>query len=196
LNIGDEKGEQKMNGKRIFLLSGALTVLILLSSLRGWTQHRPVAKPPIITHAFAVEKGNYGYIWKIYFEAEDPDGDMLRIASVVDQPGYGRYPTDWIYLIPRYQKSFMGYIQWNTFSSKASTLREWTQITLTLSIIDKAGNESNLVVFPFTFESGVKDQYKYKLPAPFNEGDIPKLGNIFIDLYEPTLMAGNGGDRD
>jgi hypothetical protein len=196
LNIGDEKGEQKMNGKRIFLLSGALTVLILLSSLRGWTQPRPVAKPPIITHAFAVEKGNYGYIWKIYFEAEDPDGDMLRIASVVDQPGYGRYPTDWIYLRPRYQKSFMGYIQWNTFSSKASTLREWTQITLTLSIIDKAGNESNLVVFPFTFESGVKDQYKYKLPAPFNEGDIPKLGNIFIDLYEPTLMAGNGGDRD
>jgi hypothetical protein len=185
-----------MNGKRIFLLSGALTVLILLSSLRGWTQPRPVAKPPIITHAFAVEKGNYGYIWKIYFEAEDPDGDMLRIASVVDQPGYGRYPTDWIYLRPRYQKSFMGYIQWNTFSSKASTLREWTQITLTLSIIDKAGNESNLVVFPFTFESGVKDQYKYKLPAPFNEGDIPKLGNIFIDLYEPTLMAGNGGDRD
>jgi hypothetical protein len=196
LTIGDKKGEQTMNRKCIYLLSGALTVLILLSGLRGWTQPRPVAKPPIIIHTFAVEKGNYGYIWKIYIEAEDPEGDMLRIASVVHQPGHGRYPTDWIYLKPQYQKSFRGYVQWNTFSSKAPSLEEWTQITLTLSIIDKAGNESTPVVFPFTFESGVKDQYKYKLPAPFNEGDIPKLGNIFIDLYEPTLMAGNGGDRD
>jgi hypothetical protein len=84
---------------------------------------------------------------------------MLRIASVVDQPGYGRYPTDWIYLKPRYQKSFRGYIQSNTFSSKAPTLRVWTQITLILSIVDKAGNERNPVVFPFTFESGIKDQY-------------------------------------
>ena len=59
---------------------------------------RPGTRAPIITHAFAVERGYYGYIWKIYIEAEDPDGDMLRIASVVDQTGYGHYPADWIYL--------------------------------------------------------------------------------------------------
>jgi len=185
-----------MNKRSLYLLSGVVMALVLFSSLRGWAQPKPETKGPIITHAFAVEKGKYGYIWKIYIEAEDPDGDMLRMASVVDQPGYGRYPTDWIYLKPQYQKGFKGYIQWNTFSSKAPTLTEWTQITLTVSIIDKAGNESNPVVFPFTFESGIKDQYRYKLPAPFDQGDIPKLGNIFIDLYEPTLMAGDGGDRD
>ncbi|MCJ7786121.1 MAG: hypothetical protein MUP41_19490 [Desulfobacterales bacterium] len=185
-----------MNKRSLFMLSGVVMVMVLFASPRGWAQPKPELKGPIITHAFAVDKGSYGYIWKIYIEAENPDGEMLRIAAVVDQIGYGHYPTDWIYLKPRYQKSFRGYIQWNTFSSKASTLREWTQITLRVSIIDKAGNESNEVVFPFTFESGVKDQYRYKLPAPFNEGDIPKLGNIFIDLYEPTLMAGDGGARD
>ena len=185
-----------MNKRLVYLLSGMAWGLVLLASPLGWAQPRPETKGPIITRAFAVDKGNYGYIWKIYFEAEDPDGEMLRIAAVVDQPGYGHYPTGWIYLKPQYQKRFKGYIQWNTFSSKASYLREWTQITLKVSIVNKAGNESNEVVFPFTFESGVKDQYQYKLPAPFDQGDIPKLGNIFIDLYEPTLMGGNGGDRD
>jgi len=167
--------------------------VVLLGVSQDWAQSKPETKRPIITHSFAVEKGYYGYIWKIYIEAEDPDEQMLRIASVVDQPGYGHYPTDWIYLKPGYQKHFKGYLQWNTFSSKAPYLEEWTQITLKVSIFDKAGNESEIVVFPFTFESGVKGQYQYKLPAPFNEGDIPKLGSIFIDLYEPSSMGGDGG---
>ena len=164
-------------------------VFTLLFIPQGWAQPRPGTKAPIITHVFAVDKGYFGYIWKIYIKAEDPDGEMLRVALVVDQPGNSRYPTDWIYLRREYQKQFKGYIQWNTFSSKGS-LTEGRQITLKVSVFDKAGNESNEVVFPFTFVSGVKNPYKYELPIPFNEGNIPKLGNIFIDLYEPSLMAG------
>lgn len=152
----------------------------------GGAQPEPGPHAPIITHAFAVEKGYYGYIWKIYLEAEDTGGDMLSIACSVDQVGYGRYPTDRIYLKPQYQKHFKGYIQWNTFSSKASSLREWTQITLKVSIIDRAGNESNDVVFPFTFQYGVKSPYQYQLPAPFDQGPTPKVGYIHIDLFEPT----------
>jgi hypothetical protein len=140
-----------------------------------------------------VDRGYYGNIWRIYVEAEDPDGDMLRIAAVVDQVGYGHYPTDWIYLKPPYQKHFKGYIQWNTFSSKASYLREWTQITLKISVMDKAGNESNEVVFPFSFETGVKGQYQSKPPAPFDQGDLPRLGYIHIDLYDPTIQSGDSG---
>jgi len=185
-----------MNSKKALYVISVLLILVLFAPFQGQAQLFPYeggpTKPgmhaPIITHAFAVDRGYYGYIWKIYFEAEDPDGQMLRIASVVDQPGYGRYPTDWIYLKSQYGKHFRGYIQWNTFSSKTSYLKEWTQITLRVSIFDKAGNESNEVFFPFTFESGVKDQYQYQLPAPFDQGDIPKLGNIFIDLYEPLYM--------
>ena len=142
---------------------------------------------PIITHAFAVDKGRYGSIWKIYIEAEDADGDMDKIASVVDQVGYGRYATDWIIVKPQYRKKFKGYIQWNTFSSATSTLEEWTQITVKVAIIDKAGNESNVVVFPFTFESGVKDEYQYKLPPPFDQGDPPMLGHININIFSPFM---------
>jgi len=191
-----------MSSKKILSLVSILLALTFFVPGQGWTQLFPYSggaqpKPgthaPIITNAFAVEKGYYGYIWKIYIEAEDPDGDMLRIAAVVDQVGYGHYPTDWIYLKPPYQKYFKGYIQWNTFSSKVNYLSEWTRIELKVSVLDKAGNESNVVVFPFEFVSGVRGQYHYQLPAPFDQGDLPRLGYIHIDLYDPTIQSGDSG---
>jgi len=183
-----------MRIKKIFILSICFLLAMTFSITHGgWAQPKPGTHAPIITHSFAVEKGQYGYIWKIYIEAEDPDGDMFKIASVVDQTGYGHYPTDWIYLKPEYRKHFKGYIQWNTFSSKASYLNEWTEITLKVSVIDKTGNESNEVVFPFTFEYGIKSPYQYKLPDPFDQGDPPRLGYIQIDLFEPTQMGGGDG---
>jgi len=193
-----------VNSKKVLCFVSLLFVLALFAPDQGWAQMFPYTggptKPgthaPIITHSFAVEKGQYGYIWKIYIEAEDPDGDMLRIAAVVDQTGYGHYPTDWIYLKSPYQKHFKGYLQWNTFSSRAPRLMEWTRITLKVSVIDKAGNESNEVVFPFTFESGIKSPYQYQLPAPFDQGDMSKLGNISVDLFEPRVMAGGHDGRD
>jgi hypothetical protein len=157
----------------------------------GETQPKPMTRPSIISHAFAVERGRYGYIWKIYIEAEAGDANMSRIAMVVDEPGVGRYPTDWIILKPQYQKHLKGYIQWNTHSASGS-LPEWTPITLKVSILDKAGNESNEVVFPFTFELGVKNPYQFKLRAPFDQGGIPKLGYIDINLFPPEGM----GSRD
>lgn len=181
--------------KRIFFtilgLFFALTSLVAYTSgaqpLFPYSESKapkPGTYAPIITHTFAIERGYYGYIWKIYLEAEDPDGDMLRIASVVDQVGAGRYPTDWIYLKPQYRKHFIGYIQWNTYSPRAGYLPEWTYLDLKVSVQDKAGNESNEVVFPFMFEL-VKNQYQYNLPAPFDQRDLPRLGYITIDLHYP-----------
>jgi hypothetical protein len=68
-------------------------------------------------------------------------------------------------------------------------LREWTNITLKVSILDKAGNESNVVVFPFEFVSGAHREAKP--PAPFNQEGLPRLGYIHIDLFEPTQMGGD-----
>jgi hypothetical protein len=191
-----------MKSKKVLCFISLLFALTLFAPYQGWAQLSPYSggptKPgthaPIIKHSFAVEKGYYGYIWKIYIEAEDLDGDMLRIAAVVDQTGYGHYPTDWIYLKSPNRKYFKGYLQWNTFSPRASRLEEWTQITLKVSVIDKAGNESNEVVFPFTFESGIKSAYQYQLPAPFDQGDMPKLGHISVDLFEPRDSGDGGSD--
>ena len=62
-------------------------------------------------------------------------------------------------------------------------------MSMKVSIIDKPGNESNEVVFPFTFESGEKNQYEYPLPAPFDKTNIPRLGQIMIDLYDVGVRA-------
>jgi len=189
------KGDKVMlKIRRVFLFSWCLFVISFFIADNSRAQPKPGTHAPIITHAFAVDKGYYGTIWRIYIEAEDPNGDMLKIASVVDQPGYGRYPTDWIYLKPRSQKNFRGYLQWNTFSSKTAYIQEWTEITLTVSVFDRAGNVSNEVVFPFTFEYGAKSSFQYKLPDPFDHGDLPRLGYIHIDLFEPRQMGdGDGG---
>jgi hypothetical protein len=147
----------------------------------------PKRNTPVILNSFAPENGDYGFIWKIYIEAEDSNGGMDKIAAIVDQTGYGYYPTDWILLKPQYRKHFIGYLQWNTFSSKGSYLAERTQITLKVSIFDQAGEESNEVVFPFAFESGVKNRYPHELPPPFDKGNIPRLGYIMIDLYSERV---------
>ena len=174
-----------MKTKNILWFLGIILGIFFLGVSQDRAQAKPEGKGPIITHGFAVEKGIYGYIWKIYLEGEDPDGQMLRIASVVNQPGYGHYPTDWIYLKPGFQKHFKGYIQWSTFSSKGIALKEGDQIILRVSVIDKLGNESQEVIFPFTFISGVEEQSKP--PTPFDQEDIPRLGFISIDLKSPEM---------
>jgi hypothetical protein len=181
------EGGNKMKTKTFLCVFGLLAFTFFLFSF-GWAQPKPESKAPIITQSFAVEKGYYGYIWKIYIEAEDPDGDMYKIASVVDQVAGGRYPTDWTVIKSPYRKGLRGYLQWNTFSSRAQGMKEWTQIALKVSIIDKAGNESNVVVFPLTFET--RGMVEQEPPAPFNQGEIPRLGYIHIDLFNPTLMGG------
>ena len=191
-----------MNSKRALYFIIVLSAFVLFMPFQGRAQlfpyeggpTKPGTHAPIITHAFAVEKGYYGYIWKIYLEADDPDGDMLRIASMVDEVGYGRYPTDWIYLKSQYQKHFKGYIQWNTYGSNGGYLPEWTQITLKVSVFDKHGNESNEVVFPFSFEI-TPNEYAYALPAPFDQADLPRLGYVDVDLYYPGEGYGTAGGR-
>ena len=133
-----------------------------------------------ITHFSAADRGAYGCIWQIYIEAEDPEGDMDRISVEVDQVNYGHYPTEWIRIKPQHRKHLTGFIQWNTFSSKASHLPEGTQISVKISIFDLAGNKSNEVVIPFTFRSGGIRQYQP--PSPFDKGNIPRLGYLMIDL--------------
>ena len=58
----------------------------MTANMRG-TQPKPGTHAPIITNAFAVDKGYNGYIWKIYVEGEDPDGDCSELPLLWNNRG-------------------------------------------------------------------------------------------------------------
>ena len=159
-----------------------------------YSGEKPNPNAPVIKSAYVVDRGRYGDDLKIYLEAEDPNGEMARIATTVDQVGYGHYPTDFIILKPQYRKSFKGYIQWNTFSSRAPYLDEWTRIYVRVAVLDKEGRVSNEFEFPFSFETGMGPAPNP--PTPFDQGALPRLGNIGIDLFNPRVMGNGDGDRN
>jgi hypothetical protein len=150
---------------------------------------------PVITKAYMADQARFGDVLKIYIEAEDFQGDMMRIATQASQNGFGGYATDFIVLKPQYRKQFKGFLRFNTHSVRASFLPEWTQLKLTISVIDRAGNESREVVLPVELISSRTPVGS--LPEAFNDKDLPKIGTIMIDLVNPVAQAGNGaGARD
>lgn len=170
--------------KLLRVISLALVVSFFPSP--GFGQTKSDIKTPVITHAYAVDKGRFGFTWKIYLEAETEGPDMVRIGSSVTQVGFGFYSRDLIPLKPAYRRHLLGYIEWNTFSNKTPYLRDYTQITLKVSIIDKAGNESKEAVFPLEFVPAGYATVSEPSP-PFDKPELPKLGMITINLVEPTL---------
>ncbi len=184
-----------MKTKALFNFSRLIWAIVFFILIQGCIS-LPVSPPgtrPIITHAFIPkERGRYGDVLKIYIEAEDPKGYMFRIFTVVDQVGYGLYFPDTIYVKRNDDHYLLGYLQWNTFSSNAGWLPEWTRIAIRVSVADTDGNESDTVVFPFEFVSEVVPEAP--LPTPFDQGDIPRLGYININLYNP-FETGREGPR-
>ncbi len=166
--------------RRLILFSSFLVVVLFVAHY-GWTQERQKIHPPVITHAYAIDKGPNGTVWKIYIEAEDAGGDMNYVLVIVDQTGQGRYPADRVLLDPRHRSHLKAFLQWNTL--RAEGLREGTQITVTIFIHDMTGNVSNPVVFPFTFVSGLSAEQD--TPAPFDERNIPRIGYIGVHLVNP-----------
>jgi hypothetical protein len=186
--IADGAGGEIMNTNKV-LLTGLLIGLLALASSQGIAATG--VSHPVITAYFAPEQGRYGDPLRIYLAAENPNGEMLRIATQVTQVGYGSYPTDWVYLKPQYKKSFAGYLQWNTMSNHARSMPEWTRITIKISVLDKSGNESNEIVLPYEFVTKRTDS---QVPAPFNQGPVAKLGHIDVNLVNPFKMEDHGDD--
>jgi hypothetical protein len=183
-----------MKTKKFLSLFSFILVVTLLTVFHGCVSLpvSPQGTKPIITNAFInKEEGPYGDILKIFIEADDLQGYMYKIYTVVDQPGYGQYFPDTTFIERKDQHHLIGYLQWNTFSSHASWMPEWTQITIKVSIMDTSGNESNTVVFPFTFVSQAVPERL--LPSPFNEGNVRQLGYIDINLWNPFQMGGGPG---
>jgi hypothetical protein len=176
------------------VLIGAFIVLSMRTgyskSLNEWLI-TPGGSPPVITQWFAADELHHGDIWKIYVEANDPDGDMRRFVCIFDQAGYGRYSSVYVRIRERNREKLLGYLTFFSSAGSGLSLPEWTQLSLTVFIRDKGGNASNKVVFPLVLSHGAKQGPP---PAPFDSGGLEKLGSIPVELVNPE-DDGNGRTR-
>ena len=156
-------------------------------SLAEWLI-KPGGSPPVITGSYASERLSHGDIWRIYLQANDPDGDMLRFVCVFDQAGYGSYSSAYVPIKKRNRTELMGYLYFHSAAGAGLRMPEWTQLKMTLYIQDRGGNTSNKVDFPLVLSRGARQEPP---PAPFDTGALERLGTISVELVNPE-DDGNG----
>lgn len=154
----------------LFLLMACCTTL----GNRG-TQHG--GSPPVITNAFASKEVSHGDIWRIYVEANDPDGDMRYFGYTITNTGFGGR-VDYVRIRKGDRATMLGYLRVFT-SSPGDPQAEWARLTLTLYIQDRSGNTSGKVTFPVALTRGVKQASP---PPPFDIQGMKRLGQIWVEL--------------
>jgi len=152
-------------------------------SLSEWGT-KPGGSPPVITHWVASEELHHGDTWRIYVEANDPDGDMREFVAVLDQEGHGQYPSSYVRIKKAHREELRGYLVFFSSAGMGPWLPEWTQLSLKLSIRDRGTNMSNKVILPLVLSRGAKQGSP---PPPFDSGRLDKLGVIWVDLVHPNL---------
>jgi len=98
---------------------------------------QPGGSPPVITDSFASKEISHGDTWKIYVEANDPDGDMRQFVCVFKQVGYGSYSPDYVVIKKRHREKMKGYLRFFSGAGGGLRVSEWTQLSLTVYIRDR-----------------------------------------------------------
>jgi hypothetical protein len=144
-------------------------------------------KPPVVTQWFAVKEVSHGDNWRIYVEANDPDGDMRRFVCGLHQVGYGDYPSQYVVIKKQHRGTLKGYLNFITSAGAGLSLPEWTEFTLTVYIQDKGGNTGNKLSFPLVLSRLKKQESP---PSPFDTGGLDKLGTVAFELVNPQWDDG------
>ncbi len=135
------------------------------------------ASKPVITQAYAATQMRPGDTWKVYINASDPNSDLKYVVATIHQPGRGGgYPPSYTRVKGGNVHDLSGYVYLNTVINIQQGLN-FTNITLTVQVKDKAGNFSNPVSFPLHFQMSARQEP----PASgvFQEKD---LGPVMIQI--------------
>ena len=122
---------------------------------------------PVITQSFASKEVRLGETWKIYLNASDPNGEIIKISAIVDQPEQ-IYPESITKVSKENGKGFSGYLYLST--ATLANAPDGTSITLWVQIQDRAGNLSQPATFPLTLKSLATQEAPPQ--GVFREGDI------------------------
>ncbi len=171
-------------GKEIPMRKRSWTVLFLSGFIAAWgcaggmpagTQgQKKTPAPPVITQAYAATAVRPGGTWKVYLIAKDPEGEMKYIVATMDQQGIGTTPVSRTRIKPENQKELNGYVYWNV---PVGRNLEFTSLTLSLDIQDKAGQHSRSIDFPLSINT-----FSPQEPPPPGVFQENNLGPIMIRL--------------
>ena len=173
--------------KGIFIL---VSVVISLAhqSVEGQAQTKGSA--PVITFAWAQERIRQGEDWRIFIAATDPDGDMYRIYCRIEQLGGQGYRPDISNIKKGMEGQLTGYLVLRTHSQQDFF---GLYLTLKLTILDRAGNESQSLSFPLVID-GERTKFPPPdlIPAGLEKSLNQRIGYIGIDLMRRDRMGGGG----
>ena len=172
--------------KVVFVLV-LLAIPVMLTHSKSLGRGKSRGSPPVITHSFASKEISRGDIWRIYVEANDPDGDMRQFVCALRQVGYGDYSSEYVIIKRRHREKMKGYLTFNSGAGEGFRLPEWTQFSMTIYIRDRGRNTSDKVVFPLTLSLGSRQGAP---PPPFDVNGLERLGAISIEL-----VGGRGRSR-
>lgn len=168
---------------RVTALGGLVALCLSLGCSTSSARRGPQAQgsPPTIKHSFASRKVSSGDYWKIYLEANDPDGDMKYVIYAIDQVGFGTYSPGSAWIKRQCRKDMRGYLRvfFDVRRRFGFGVPEWTQLNFTVYIKDEGGNASNRVVFPLVFSLGARQEPP---PPPFDSGRLEIVGTIRAGL--------------
>jgi hypothetical protein len=165
---------------RVSLILMTLPLVLACCTTLAEREAHPVGSPPVITHSFASKEVSHGDVWRIYVEANDPDGDMRYFAYTIRTSGLGGR-GDYVYIRKTDRAEMSGYL--GVFvAPPQDAIGEWASFTLTLHIRDRSGNTSDNVAFPVALSRGVKQDSP---PPPFDSEGLKSLGRISVAFHGP-----------
>lgn len=169
----------KISVRALFILMAIPLVLACCTTLaEKGTQ--PVGSPPVITHSFASKEVSHGDTWRIYLEANDPDGDMKYFVYSISTSGRGGR-GQYVRVGKDNRAKILGYLC-VVVAPPEDAIGEWANFTLALHIRDSRGNTSDKVAFPVALSRRVEQTSP---PPPFDTEGLKCLGRIWVAIRGP-----------
>ena len=177
------------------MLLGLVTLALLLGcatspQFYGWPTQGGTGTPPVIEAYYAPQSIGPGSTWNVYLRAKDPDGDMLYIACMTSETGYGPVNNAEIPLKGNDRAEFSGYVSmpipvYDSFEAAG------LNFNTTILIRDQQGNASQSIQLPLTLNGGSGTT----MPPQWQEAARHHLGDILVDASLFTSSGVQGGDR-
>jgi hypothetical protein len=139
-------------------------------------------QPPVLLDYYAAAVIRPGTTWKIYLEAKDKGGDMVDIATMLFQTGFGYYATDYTRLTGKERKEFAGYVALRTPPEVSLT-----QDTFTMEVLvrDRQGNSSETIKLPLTFNQMEREN----IPDKWQAAAKNRLGVLVTEIQSTQQIT-------